>query len=75
MRADFDLTNFTAGQLSKRMKGRVDYAKYFNGCDELLNMVVMPQGGATRRPGTLYEANVYDQTNKPRLRRFPATRR
>lgn len=70
MRQDFDLTNFTAGELSPRLKGRTDYAKYFNGAAELLNFVVMPQGGITRRPGTIFVAPVWNQAAKPRMRRF-----
>jgi hypothetical protein len=69
-RTDFDLTNFTAGELSPRLKGRTDYQKYFNGAAGLQNFVVIPQGGITRRPGTALVALVGDQTNRPRLRRF-----
>lgn len=65
-----DISNFTAGELSPRLKGRIDLAKYYNGADTLLNMVVMPQGGATRRPGTMYVANQKDQANRCRLKRF-----
>lgn len=71
-RQDVDLTNFTAGELSPRLKGRTDLAKYFNGCDTALNMVIMPQGGATKRPGTFYvaDAGEADTTKKVKLRRF-----
>jgi hypothetical protein len=44
-------TNFTAGEWSPLMRGRVDLAKYQNGAEELTNWVVMVQGGAKRRPG------------------------
>lgn len=67
---DLQLTNFGAGELSPRLKGRTDLAKYYDGCEAMLNMVPMPQGGATRRPGTRYVANNADQTNPPRLVRF-----
>lgn len=60
---DAELTNFTAGELSPRLLGRVDQAKYHNGCQTLLNMVVMPQGGATKRPGTSIVAGYGDPTN------------
>ena len=49
-------TNFTAGELSPRLEGRVDLAKYFNGCSKLENMTVFPHGGATRRGGTKHIA-------------------
>lgn len=50
-------TNFTAGELSPRLDGRTDIAKYDNGCEVLENFVVQPQGGAKRRPGTKYIKN------------------
>lgn len=67
MRADVDLTNFTAGELSPRMRGRVDVAKYWNGCESLFNFVTQPQGGATRRPGTMFVNTNGDQNDPPRL--------
>lgn len=54
MRQDLELTSFTKGELSPRLRGRTDYEGYFNGCETLLNMVVLLQGGVTRRPGTLF---------------------
>lgn len=70
MRQDVELTSFAKGEISPRLKGRTDYKGYFDACDTMLNMVVMPQGGATRRPGTIYANNVKDQTNAPKLVRF-----
>src|SRR5215471_18789589 len=67
MRTDIDITNFTAGQLSPRMKGRIDHKGYFNGCATCLNFVVMPQGGVTARPGTLLVAPAKDQLAKSKL--------
>ena len=60
-------TNFTAGELSPRLEGRVDVSKYFNGCMVLENMTIHPHGGASRRSGTRYVADVKDMTRKPRL--------
>jgi len=67
VRVDLDLTNFSAGELSPRMAGRTDIAKYFNGCEALLNFVAMPQGGVVRRPGTMYVASVGNQASAARL--------
>ncbi len=53
-RAAPNQTNFTAGELSPRLEGRVDIAKYFNGVKKLENMIVLPHGGATRRGGTIF---------------------
>lgn len=47
-------TNFTAGEISPRLYGRVDVAKYKNAVESLLNYKVMPHGGITRREGTHY---------------------
>src|SRR5215471_2969640 len=67
MRSDIDITNFTAGQLSPRMKGRIDHKAYYNGADTCLNFVVMPQGGITARPGTMFISSARDQNNPSRL--------
>lgn len=56
-RSTFAFTNFTGGELSPRLDGRVDLQKYFQGCKTLENMVIHPHGGATRRPGTKYIAS------------------
>ena len=61
------LTNFTAGELSGRLEGRVDLSKYANGCRRLDNMTVFPQGGARRRGGTRYVHRVKDSTKAVRL--------
>ena len=60
-------TNFTAGELSSDLYGRVDLAKYFNGCQTLENFLIKPQGPAVRRPGTYYVAGVKNHTKKVRL--------
>jgi hypothetical protein len=56
------LTNFTAGEISPRLYGRVDLAKYFNGCSRLENMIVHPHGGATRRSGLRFIAEAAGST-------------
>ncbi|HEV2189676.1 MAG TPA: hypothetical protein VGR70_20875, partial [Stellaceae bacterium] len=59
------ISNFTAGELSPRLKGRTDYARYFNGLDQHVNMVAMPTGGSTKRPGTAFSALAKDQSPTP----------
>ena len=61
------LTNFTAGELSPRLDGRNDLAKYSAGCATVENMVIYPHGAAARRPGTQYVASVKTPANKTRL--------
>ena len=59
--------NFTAGELSPRLEGRTDVSKYFNGCSTLNNFIVHPHGGASRRSGTIYVAEVKDSSKETRL--------
>jgi hypothetical protein len=61
------LTNFTAGELSPRLDGRNDLAKYSAGCATVENMVIYPHGAAARRPGTQYVAEVKTSANSTRI--------
>lgn len=49
-------TNFTAGELTPRMKGRPDVARYQNGAETIENAIVSVHGGAERRDGLRYIA-------------------
>jgi hypothetical protein len=49
-------TNFTAGQLSPRLHGRVDINKYNNGLKTQKNAYSLPHGGVVRRGGFHYVA-------------------
>ena len=57
-------TNFTAGQLSPRLHGRVDINKYNNGLKTQKNAYSLPHGGVVRRGGLHYvaRADVFDKT-------------
>ena len=61
------ISNFTAGELSPRLDGRNDLAKYSAGCATVENMVIYPHGAAARRPGTQYVAEVKSSAAKTRL--------
>lgn len=50
------LTTFNAGELSPRLYGRVDFQRYASGCRALRNMLVLPEGPVTRRPGLRFIA-------------------
>jgi len=69
-RVAVELTNFTGGELSPRLDGRNDLAKYNSGCKTLENMIVYPHGSASRRSGTQFVAEVKDSTKKTRLISF-----
>jgi hypothetical protein len=66
-RVAVQLTNFTGGELSPRLDGRNDLAKYSTGCKTLENMIVYPHGSAARRSGTQYVAEVKDSSKETRL--------
>jgi hypothetical protein len=65
-----DIMSLGGGELSPQMKGRTDHEKYYSGAETLFNMIVRPQGGAMRRPGTLYVASSKVQSQPARIRRF-----
>lgn len=57
------LTNFTAGEMSPRLEGRTDLAKYYNGCRTLENFHIHPHGGISRRSGFRFVAEAMSQDN------------
>lgn len=60
-------SNFTAGELTPKLFGQIDFKKYANGLETLENMTVFPQGGAARRYGTRFVGPVKDHTKTTRL--------
>lgn len=66
-RAQYIQTNFTAGALSPRLRGRTDLSRYANGAKRLHNCYPVIQGGAKRRPGTRFVAEVEDSASRTRL--------
>lgn len=63
-------TNFTAGEVSPLIRGRIDINRYFNGVEKLQNFIVRPQGGISHRMGSRYADEVYDSSKATILRRF-----
>jgi len=61
------LTCFNGGVFSPRLNGRVDIAKYYNACRTLLNMIVFPHGGASRRFGTVFVAETKSSATIARI--------
>ncbi|PWC56037.1 hypothetical protein [Azospirillum sp. TSO22-1] len=47
-------TNFTAGEISRRLLGRKDLRAYDNGALTLRNVFIHPTGGITRRSGLAF---------------------
>lgn len=60
-------TNFTAGELTPKLAGQVDFKKYNNGVEVMENLTVFPQGGCQRRNGSRFVAEVKDSSTTVRL--------
>ena len=50
--SQFLQASFTSGELSPLLKGRTDLNQYYAGLQTADNVVIVPQGGVKRRPGT-----------------------
>lgn len=66
-RVTYLTTNFTAGEISPRMLGRVDIARYQNGAEIIENAYPVVQGGCRRREGTVYVAPAKMSNRRARL--------
>lgn len=60
-------TNFTGGENSPGLDGRVDLAKYANACRTLENYLLRAQGGVDRRGGFRHVAAAKVEAKRPRL--------
>ena len=66
-RTTLALTSFVSGEFSAKMDGRTDFDKYSSGAKKMENMLVHPQGAATRRVGTQFISEVKTSSLKTRL--------
>lgn len=60
-------TNFTAGEFSPRLYGRVDIDRYPNGAKTLENVLPLLYGGVRRRYGTLFKATAKNADKEARM--------
>lgn len=60
-------SSFTAGEVSPRMEGRITLDTYREGLADMTNLLVLPQGGVTRRPGTEYLGEIKNSAEAARL--------
>lgn len=67
MKATSFQSNFTSGELSPKLMGRADIARYPNAAKELENFLILSAGGGQRRPGTKYVADVKDSSLATRI--------
>lgn len=58
------LNSFLAGEVSGKIIARTEVDQYRQTCEEITNMVVQPQGGAFKRPGTRYFGGTFQATTK-----------
>ena len=47
-------SNFSVGELDPLLRARTDLQQYKNGLETATNVIVQPQGGVRRRPGTKF---------------------
>ncbi len=55
--------NFTAGLLTRRLRGRDDLEAYHQGMRQALNGQILPHGGFMRRAGSIYVNEVKNRTS------------
>lgn len=53
------ITNFAAGELSKKLSGRVDLNMYYAGAQRVSNFNIIPTGGIERRTGLKREGKLH----------------
>lgn len=57
-RGTIEQTSFAGGEVSPRLYGRTDIAKYASAAEKIENFIPRPEGGLMRRHGTRYGGNV-----------------
>lgn len=65
--------SFNGGEISPRTSGRSDLPAYRAGSQTLRNLIAVPTGGMTRRPGTRYVGSAASQAAPGRLIEFVAS--
>ena len=56
----FIQSSFVSGELSPLLKGRTDINQYYQAVETAENVVIVPQGGLRRRPGTAFVGSVVE---------------
>ena len=57
-KSQFQQTSFASGELSPLLLGRTDLEQYYKGAQDAENVVIVPQGGVKRRPGTQFVESI-----------------
>lgn len=66
-KVNYPQTNFTGGEVSPKLRGRMDVAAVQNGAEIIENGICLAQGGVLRRWGLRYTTEVKDSTQRARL--------
>jgi hypothetical protein len=64
-------TNFSVGEMDPLLRARTDLEQYSNGLESAKNVIIHPQGGATRRPGLRTISKVYDNPTAEEFKLIP----
>ena len=66
-KVEINKSSINAGEFSPRMKAQTGFALYPNAAEILENFLILPTGGATRRPGTHFVAEAKASSGPYRL--------
>lgn len=69
-RVQYIQNSFATGEITPRLYGRTDLPKYGSAVEVLENWVNIPQGGVTRRPGSLFVAETKNSSKASRMIAF-----
>lgn len=72
MKARVEQTSAVSGETSPLLDARTDLAKFQSGARKVFNMVVLPEGARTRRPGTRFVRAIKDETQPAAFVTFEA---
>lgn len=64
MKGRFEQPSAVAGELSPLIEARTDLQKFQSGARRIHNMIVLPEGARSRRPGTRYVAPVKTESSR-----------
>lgn len=67
------IVDFSVGEMGRELAGRIDLPQYQRGGAAIENCVVMPYGGLTKMPGSLYLGEIAENTNNRVLASFVYT--
>ncbi len=56
-------SNFTTGEIDPLLRSRIDINQYYNALEQARNVLIQPQGGATRRPGLQFISEIPSAAN------------